>query len=406
MDKKRLLILGIFILFTVLLGYLMYRVFFAPAKKTTTTKPVGTNAQNNGQLPTAGPGGIKTSTSTKPAGLPTSATSKTSTTATTQKTPLITQVVKNAIKNPQVDNLGRVSFYNEQDGKFYRLKKDGTTELMSDEVFHSVNNITWSPDSAEAILEYPDGANIYYNFSTKKQTTLPKHWQEFSFSPAGDKIGAKSITVAPENRWLITSDPDGANIRSIEPMGANADKVTVDWSPNQEILGFSLTGQALGADRQEVLLVGFNGENLPSLTVEGRGFQSQWSPTGKHLVYSVYSERSDYKPELWVVGAEGNDIGANRKLLSVNTWADKCTFSDERFVYCAVPSSMPTGAAFAPRVTDNIADNLYRLDTQSGARTPIQMNENHTISSIFLNEDKTKLYFTDKNQTGLFEVKL
>ncbi len=72
------------------------------------------------------------------------------------------------------------------------------------------------------------------------------------------------------------------------------------------------------------------------MVVEGRDFREKWSPTGQKMLYSVYSIRSNFKPELWIVNAEGNNIGTGRKLLNLSTWADKCTFADDRFVYCAV----------------------------------------------------------------------
>jgi hypothetical protein len=39
-------------------------------------------------------------------------------------------------------------------------------------------------------------------------------------------------------------------------MGENESKVTVDWSPNRQFIALSRTGDALGADREEVLFIG------------------------------------------------------------------------------------------------------------------------------------------------------
>jgi hypothetical protein len=409
-NKKRILFAIGFIILCIVIGYLLYWVFFGQKTNPEQVTPTGTDQA--GQFPTSGQAGKKT-TVTPTGQLPTSKTTQQTGTAggqattQTQTEKKVNQPISNYVVSAASDLKGGSRFYNDTDGKFYRLQKDGTVKEMSDQVFYNVQKATWSPAANQAIIEYPDGSNIYYDFDSKKQVSLPKHWESFSFSSQGDKIAAKSLGLSPENRWLITADPDGKNISLIEPMGDNADKVTIDWSPNQQVVALSRTGEALGADREEVLFVGLHGENFKSTVVEGRGLQSQWSTTGKNLLYSVYSARSDFKPELWIVNAEGGSIGANRRALSLNTWAEKCTFQDERTIYCAVPIELNTGAGFAPSVANSTPDTIYKIDLQTGLKTEIkQDNENHTVNNMFVGSDGKKLYFTDKNQNGLFSINL
>ena len=409
MDKKRLALIAIFIIICVGIGYLLYKVFFAKEKLTFTKKTPVTTTVQPGTLPTASEGGQPAITPTKPGQLPTAPTVPTKPTI---KIPgqgesyPITQAINAPVLGINTNGTNFPKFYNQTDGKFYRLDATGNVQALSDEVFYNVKNITWSPTKNESVIEYPDGSNIYFNFETKKQVTLPKHWEQFSFSPRGDKIAAKSVGLSPENRWLITADPQGKSITMVEPMGEFADKVTVNWSPNNQIVATSFTGEALGADRQEVLMVGLNHENFKSLIVEGRGFQGSWSPTGEKMLYSVYSTRSNYKPELWIVNASGDNIGTGRKMLNLNTWSSKCTFNDDRFVYCAVPQTLQTGAAFAPSVADNTPDMIYKIDTETGLKTEINLKDNHTVSSMYIGNNGKTLYFTDKNSTGLFNIPL
>ena len=406
MDKKRIIIIVIFLLVCVVLGYLLYRVFFAKEKlsilpKTTPTTTIKT-------LPTAQPGGVRTSTTAGPSQLPSSETvypEENIEVAEISKYPTQT-AVDVPISNASTDQNGIPRFYNQIDGKFYKMDRNGNVNVLSDAVFYNVQNVTWSPTTNESVIEYPDGSNIYYNFETKKQVTLPKHWQDFTFSPQGDKIASKSIGLSTENRWLVTSDPTGKNIKLIEPLGDNADKVTVDWSPNQQIIAMSKTGESLGSDRQEILFVGQNKENFKSLIVEGRGFESTWSPTGEKLLYSVYSSRSNHMPELWIVNAVGDSIGTERKLLDVNTWSNKCTFADERTVYCAVPKTMQAGTGFAPTLSDFIPDAIYKIDINTGLKTQISTDEDKTIDNLYIGDNGKKLYFTDKQNNGLYNINL
>ncbi len=407
MDKKRIIFGIVFLVVAILLGYLLYKVFWAEEKFTFKRKTVE-EVPDETEFPTAGAGEGITTVVTPPGELPSAISIPSKKGLLDKALPSypITRKVDAPIMGATLDRKGAAKFYNQTDGKFYRLSNDGSVKEMSDEVFYNVQNVTWSPTNEESIIEYPDGSNIYYDFNTQKQVTLPKHWEDFSFSKLGDKIASKSMGLSPENRWLVTADPEGKGVQLIEPMGEYAHKVNVDWSPNQQIVATSLTGDPLGADRQKVLFVGLHGENFRSTIIEGRGFESKWSPEGKRLLYNVYSSRSNFKPELWIVNAEGNSIGSGRKLLNLNTWQDKCTFNGERFIYCATPVEMQIGAGFAPGLSDHTQDQIYKIDLETGIKTQVPVTEFHVIDSMFVGDDGDTLYFTDKQISGLFSISL
>jgi hypothetical protein len=408
MDKKRFIIAGIFLLVVIGVGYLLYMVFFRTAPiDTPKTIPPDTTIGGTTTFPTADVGDGITPPVTGPTDLPDAGTTppELAPPRTSEQVEIV-QVIEDSIVSPNVSAAG-VQFYNELDGQFYRRRADGTIQELSDKVFFNVDKVTWSPVKDEAIIEYPDGSNIYYDFESEKQVTLPKHWEEFSFADQGDRIAAKSMGLSPENRWIVNTNPDGTNVQLVEPMGNNADKVILDWSPNRQIIGMSRTGQALGLDREEILFVGLNGENYKSMIVEGRGLVTNWSKEGKQLLYSVHNQRNDFKPELWIVNAEPNTIGGGRRVLNLNTWADKCAFADERYVYCGVPEELPSGAGFAPGLADAIPDRLMKVDTQTGSLIELPLAEDfHVIDQIQVSDDGRTLYFSDKNQSGLFEVAL
>ena len=318
----------------------------------------------------------------------------------------VAAVTNDPIRGASADATGALRFYSDQDGKFYRIGRDGTVTLLNDTVFYNVERVTWAPAGSASILEYPDGSNIYYNFDSKRQVTLPKHWQDFSFDTTGTKIAAKSLGLSPDNRWLVTANAEGTDVTLVEPLGENASRVAVDWSPNNQIVALSRTGEPLGADRQQVIPIGLHGENFRALTVEGRDLRSQWSPDGRRLLYSVYNAASNYKPELWIDAALGDTIGTDRRLLSVNTWADKCTFAGERYVYCGVPETLRVGAGLAPSSADFTPDRLFRIDLDSGVRTEVPMSEEHVIDTIFTEDSGQTIYFTDKRTSGVYRVDL
>ena len=418
MDKKRIIYITIFIIVCILLGYTIYFVFFKKAStknivdQNTTTDTGGSTFPNvnNGQNTS---GNINnTGNVTNP--ITTNNNNNISNTVnnnpnsrfdTTQEKPLVNKITDLQTLSPSPATSGNgLRFYNTQDGKFYQISANGIVTPMSDQVFFNVSNVSWSPKNNESIIEYPDGANTYYNFSTKQQITLPTHWQDFSFSTDGSQIAAKSLGLDPSNRWLVTSDPQGKNINLIEPMGDNFNKVIVDWSPNRQVVALSATGDPLGSEQQQILPIGLNQENYKGLVVEGRGLEIAWAKDGSKLLHSVYNGASDYKPALWVVDATPDTMGNNRRQLGLNTWASKCTMADNRFVYCGVPTTMETGVGFTPELSNFISDDIYKIDIQTGIKTIVPTNDYHTIESMYISEDGSTLYFTDTNSSGIFDI--
>ncbi len=317
-----------------------------------------------------------------------------------------TALVKETVTYPSMNKNGDIRFYNANSGKFYRVTNDGQIKELSSQVFYNAQKITWAKNKNQAVIEYPDSSKIVYNFETNKQTTLPKHWEDFSFSPEGGEIAAKSIGMSPENRWLVTTKEDGTGARLIEPMGNNEDKVMVDWSPNRQVVAFSQTGEPMGAERREILLIGLNGENFKSIVVEGAGFQPEWSNTGKKLLYSVYSSRNDWKPELWITDAYGDSIGNNRRELKINTWADKCAFGNDATLFCAVPKDLPQGAGMSREVANSSMDDLYKIDLTTGIKTSIALENNYNINNITYDSTGNKLFFTALDKPGIFQASL
>lgn len=405
--EKIFIALG-FILIVFILGYLLYALFFKPSPAPVIIEqPTATSAQ--GGLPVAKPGTGQTTVAGQPIqGLPKETEKPLSRssaialggltqTAELNQTPSLAATLS--------ANGNDLQYYNKQNGKFYRLTKDGQASLLSDAVFHEVEKITWSPDKNKAILEYPDQAKIIYDFKNKKQISLPKHWQDFNFSPDGSKIVLKSMAADPANRWLAVADAEGVVAQRVAALGDKDDTVYPSWSPNNQTV--ALYTEGISYDQQRVYFVGLNNENFKALTIDGRGFEPKWSPKGDRLLYSVYSSSSNLKPELWLANAQGENIGAGRNKLDIQTWADKCVFSAAAEIYCAVPESLEEGAGLFPDLAKNTKDNLYKIDTQTGLKKLIAVPDGgFTMSDLIVSADGSYLYFTDANTGKINKIKL
>ncbi|MFH0873509.1 MAG: hypothetical protein V1846_01565 [Candidatus Komeilibacteria bacterium] len=398
--------IGLYVGFVVVvmgIAYGLYAVFFRP----TGNVPV-TNTNTPGQLPGVTPGQIPvvTPTTTPPAGFPTAVTvDAVASGGLTQ----VTDYGPDGIVNPKITGGGLV-YYQPGSSQFVSLNVDGKTVPYSDPVFYGVETVTWSPVRQQAILEYPDGSNIMYDFNTKKQITLPKELEKFSIDPSGTTLAAVWQGGDQDNQWLTTSKLDGSDLKLVEPIsGNNVVDLQVSISPDNQII--ALYREAIGTDKQQVIPIGRNGENFKSFTVDGLKFQGNWSPAGDNLLYNASNAGDSFKPRLWLTQGSAADLGYSHTDLQLQTWANKCTFNrggDQ--IFCAVPRELPDGAGLYPSLADTIPDVFYRIDLASGVRVPLAIpvgNEQlYNAASVFLSADESMLYFTDRFSNKLHSIQL
>ncbi len=403
-TKRILLIVG-FVLSVAVIAFLLYFAFFrTPTPQIPITPTTTTGQQPSTGFPssaTGAPSTIGTEQTGEQTGLPTADTvAKGGLTQTTELT-------TGPVSSPTLSGDGSsMNFYDKNDGKFYRIDAEGKLVALSDKKFPSLEKATWNKDSEKAVLEFPDGSNVVYDFGAQSQVTLPKHWEGFNFSPVDDQIVAKSVGLDPNNRSIVITNADGTNIKSVQPLGENQDKVQINWSANDQVIAFADTATDTegGIDQKIIYPIGKNQENFKGLAIEGINFASKWSPDGKKLLYSAAGSYSNYRPLLWVVDGTASSMGKNRKSLSLNTWVDKCTFASPTIAYCAVPIDLPENAGLQPDLYSNLPDSVYKLDIGTGTSTLVGIPEGgKMMKNLFITKDQSLLYYTD-NVTGRLET--
>lgn len=415
--KKIGLICG-FILVCLVLGYLIYFLFFKP----TITPPTEVSEQGElGQLPGAKQGAQPGVTGGEiPAALapeapaPIKSVTKIEAPALVSPAGEIAQggVTKVATLDYQpatnltLDPSGTQPItYNAETGKFYTIDNTGQKTLLTDRVYKNVKDIAWSPQKKQAVLEFPDGSNILYDFEKDKQISLPKDWTEFSFSPTGSNIAFKDMNNQKEYQFLGIANADGSGQKYLEPLGSKADNFVVDWSPNGKMIAEYKSGKT--GTTSQIIFLGQYDEKFRSITVNGYGLETKWTPDGGKIIYSAHNVDSEHKPLLHIVEAAGDRIGFNHHSLKLNTWADKCTFADASTMYCAVPETLPYGAGLVKRIADETPDYIYKIDLNTGVKSFVAEPEvDYTIDQLQVSADGSNLYFTDKASKSLHLIKL
>lgn len=405
MNYKKLGLLIGFIIFTVLLGYGVYFVFFVWSPETE-APGVDQLGEGPGQLPGLG-GGFNAPLLTNGGTLPFGANRLGGTLPGgdgEEGTPQIDDVARggltmtrlitaDTVESPQIlpGGTGYV-YYDSDDGKFYRISPDGLRKtLLSEDTFFAAEEITWAPDQTKAVIEFPDGANIIYDFSKQKATTLPLGAQDPSFSPDSSQLAYEYIGGSDEDNWLTVSNTDGSEAEFVQALGDKADLIQVEWSPSRQIV--AMYRKAAGLSEEEIIFLGQNQENFKSLVVRGTKFEGMWTPQGDKIVYSVVTSDSGYNPTLWVADASIDTIGRNHFPLGVSTWTDKCVFTEDgATLYCAQPDELPAGAGLDRSIVSNgVYDTIISIDMSSGLRQVIA----EPVSESGIGMQVERLFFDD-----------
>lgn len=392
-DRTKIILrVLLFIGVTILLAYGVYYMIFRPdlgGDTPPTETPTGT-----GELPSAGestgeqtPGpGDQPGAGELPIASPVAQGDAT----------LVTRLTEGRVLSPAAGGASAAMYYDPNDGYFYRIQKDGTLERFSDAAFPNASNVLLDDKTTNAVLEFPDGSNILYNFDANRQITMPQHWTEFSFAPGGTDVAAKAIGDE-YNSSLVVMSTDGSRAYAVQDMGANADKVTMDWSPSGEFLALSNTGPAqLGFGRRAMLLIDTAGEAPGSVIIDGTNFSPKWDPDGSHLLFSTSNQAQEDRPNLWYVKSSGQEIGAERKSLDVATWAEKCTFKDDITLLCAVPREIQPWEGSSP-LYNSSTDDLYEVNVLTGRKKVLaKPTITARMFDLTLSEDNSTVYFTDQ----------
>lgn len=408
-DKaKKILFAIFFVTFSVGMGFVVYRMLFGtPDAGTPTAEPPAPTfggslpTANTGTAPVAGgdTGGTPFFPETVPGGTGAVGTLPTAAAQTTLAYAGIAQA-----GSPDRANNG-ARFYNPEDGTFYRTNADGSVTTLSSKQFFNVSQVSWGNTSDQAILSFQDGRKVHYDFQTQSQVTLPSFWSDFSFSGDDQKVVGKSLGLDENNRFLIVANPNGSEAKAVEALGRNADRVFPAWVGNGKIVAYTKTGEAQSGGGQQIYLVGQNQENIKSLNVPGQGFIPAFSPSGRTVVYSVWHERSLNKPELWVSSADVSTVGAGRRSLKLNTWADKCAWATETTLYCAVPQGLPENAGLQRESFATLPDDLYRLDLDAGTAVKIDYAPGQEVpmKGIVPAADGSSVFYTDASTGKLYK---
>lgn len=393
-DRTKVLLrLVLFLGVTLLVGFALYWLFFAQPPSVIQDAGTEEDLAGGGSLPGSEASGSRTGVRGEEddgtGQLPISQVAEGGETITTQLT-------TSPITSPHLTSQGNIAYYDPADGRFYSIDATGTVQSLSQAQFPEAETVVFNNTASAAVIEFPDGSNLLYDFDSAKQVTLPNHWEDFSFSPDGEDIVTKSLGTDPSNRALVISSADGSSTKVVAALGSNEDLVTVSWSPQQSLIGFAATGEGTSTfGQRKIYTLDQEGEAAGIITINGTNYKNIWSPSGKYILYSIAESGDDYRPSLWYVDAKGDRNGDLRLRLSIKTTVDRCTFAGESTLYCGVPVTTVAGSGTNPEILTG-PDHLYKISLPSGDAELLAIPTVSTaIKNVSVDADERTLYYTD-----------
>jgi Tol biopolymer transport system component len=407
LNYKKIILIATFIIACLSIGFLMYLMFFRTLPPPATETPVATGP-GSGVFPEP-----QTGTDFQSLG------GGTQTGGTPIPLPPEYQAAKTGVETVEANStlgltLGTggtdAAFYDAIEEKFFRISSvDGEKTPLSNEKFYQVQDVIWNNNSDAAILSYPDGLKVYYDFATGKKATLPREVTDPVFSSDGQQISFKYETSNADGNYLAVSKPDGTEGQLIEPLGNEGSKMQTSFAPDKSVVAFYERPASLNSS--EILFVGQAGENYRSLNITGTHFKAIWSPSGKKILYHTVLAENGFKPNLWLAGGPNGLAGSIN--IDLATWVDKCLFVSDAEVYCAVPESLPDGAGLYPdEVATMERDLIYRLDLGTGEKKLVAYPFDgetpgfYKINKIALSSDGRTLFFSDEYSNKIYKMVL
>lgn len=299
---------------------------------------------------------------------------------------------------------------NKEENKILYYKKDGGNLYSSDfsgQKQEKISNLTivgilealWSPARDRAAVFYLDQETLkgFLHIGTSSVAILPQNLKSFSWSPDGKSL---SYLIFKDDRLnLVSGDSAAKNIKNIfstpvldaQISWVSADKIAMQTAPSGAAEGFIFLYSRASGSFQKILGAIF-------------GLTSLWSPDSSRILISS-TNSAGRNLRLAVTDTSGK-ILFNSNLA---TLPEKCTWADNKEIYCALPRDISTENIWPDeylRGEVNTTDSLVKVNIEKKEIEGIFTEEGFDVSSLILSKDKNYLFFINRVDGTLWSLKI
>lgn len=355
----------------------------------------------------------------------------TSTEVTTDNGNQTVQPAVNKLRQISVEPVsGFITTTNPKDGKInihYILRANGNIyEAYTDSLESKRLSITtvpkvyesvWLPGGNNLIIRYlKDATENIQTFSVKinpATTTLNEFEGGIDGNFLAENISALAINPAGDKVFYLTSNLNGSSGLVAKPDGLNKkllfESPLIEWAvswPKEETI--TMTTKPAAVIPGYLYFLNSKTGSFSRILGDVLGLTTK---TNSSATQVLYSDSARNLPRLYLFDLKTG----GSKLLPWNTLPEKCVWAntDGKIIYCAVPKSLVGGEY--PDIwyqgLVNFTDDLWRLNTETGASTIISDLEKESlikIDAVDLQVDKNDnyLFFTNKTDLTLWSLNL
>ena len=320
----------------------------------------------------------------------------------------ISAVSNEAVHSPILSPDGQtIKYYAKTTGKVFELDiLSGKNKIVSDTNLPNLLGVLWSPDTNKVLSEFSGATRSnfsFYDYTQKKSSALNANidaaaWQNnnkiiYKYFDSNTKKGSLNIADPDGSNWAKITDISTANL-SITPIPMSG--LVSFWNKADAFTETQLQSTSILSGEKKDLIKGIFGADF------------LWSPDGKMILESNVDKKGGSRMNLGIA----NNLGKEYKSLGIPTLISKCAWSrNNKFVYYALPTSVPDGAVMPNDYVNNkfnTSDTFWKINIETGEKTRLveldKIKAAYDASSLFLNADESLLFFINKLDEKLYKI--
>ncbi|OGZ46200.1 MAG: hypothetical protein A3C84_01635 [Candidatus Ryanbacteria bacterium RIFCSPHIGHO2_02_FULL_48_12] len=300
----------------------------------------------------------------------------------------------------------KVKYFKQRNGNLFENSFTGGSEnRISNVTTLGILSAGWSESKDSVALQYYDNGELkkyyfqYTGTSTNNSGFLPKEILHIAMAPGEERMAY--LVPANDTYAVVTALPDNTKQKTVGSVPIP--DFLLSW-PTTNIISLQTKASALAPG----YLYTLNPSNgvLAKVIGDVPGLTALWSPSGKRLLYSESSQEGKVIKLQYL----SRETGLTKQV-ELTTLPEKCVWSkkNDAVVFCAIPQLDATARAQLPDDwwQGNIAfnDALWQINLDTGLKKMLLPTSAFDATNLFVSEDESFLFFTDKKENLLWSLK-
>ncbi len=329
-------------------------------------------------------------------------------TETAQKEGRLNKIIDEPVVGAVLQKKGqKVKYFKQRNGNLFENSFTGGSEnRISNVTTLGILSADWSESKDSVALQYYDNGELkkyyfqYTGTSTNNSGFLPKEIINIAMAPGEERMAY--LVPAGDVYAIVTALPNNTKQKTVGSVPIP--DFILSW-PSASII--SLQTKASGLAPGHLYTLNPSNGVLTKILGDIPGLTTLWSPSGKRLLYSETSQEGQVL-RLQYLSKETNLT----KQVELTTLPEKCVWSkkNDAVVFCAVPQLDATARTQLPDDwwQGNMAfhDALWQINLDTGLKKMLLPVSSFDATHLFVSEDESSLFFTDKNEGFLWSLKM